>query len=89
MYLPVIELTSSPKLAQSITMTGNSLSANIKNNVKSIKVTVNFPMATWGFDNNSFFHFPSCNETINISGFDDAVLEVYASEVTTAVGAYS
>jgi len=90
MYLPVIELTSSPKLAQSITMTGNSLSAKIMNNVKSIKVTVNFPTATsqWGFDS-SFFHFPSRNETINISGFDDVVLEVYTSEVTTAVGAYS
>jgi hypothetical protein len=88
MYLPVIKLTSSPRLAQSITTTGNSISAKIINNVKSINVTVDFPMATWGFDN-SFFHFPSLYETINTDGFDDVVLEFWASEVTTAVGAYA
>jgi hypothetical protein len=89
MYLPVIELTSSPKLAQSITLTGSSISANTINNVKSINVTVDFPNAIGGFDN-SFFHFPSRYETISIpNGFSDVVLEVYASKVTTIVGAYS
>lgn len=88
MYLPVIELTQSPKLAQSITTTGNFISAKMINNVKSINVTVNFPTATWGFDN-SFFHFPSLYETINTDGLNDVVLEIWASEVTTAVGAYS
>lgn len=91
MYIPVIELTSSPRLAQSITITGNSISANIRDNVKSIKVTVNFPTTTsWlGFDN-SFFHFPSLSETISApGGFGDVVLEIYASEVSAILGAYS
>lgn len=89
MYLPVIELTPSPRLAQSITLTGSSLSTSMINHVESINITVSFPTATsqLGFDN-SFFHFPSLYETINIpDGFDDVVLEVYASRVTVLVGA--
>jgi hypothetical protein len=92
MYLPVIELTSSPRLAQSITIIGNSISGNTRDNVKSIKVTVGFPTTTpWGLDNsNSFFHFPSTSETISAPvGFGDVVLETYASEVSAILGAYS
>jgi hypothetical protein len=89
LYLPKVELISSPKLAQSVTLTGSSLSAGTINNVKSINVTVSFPTASaqWGFDN-TFFHFPSLQEVINISGtFSDVVLETYAAKVTTLVGA--
>lgn len=91
MYLPIIDLTPTPRLAQSVTVTGSSISANMINNVKSIKVTVSFPTTTseMGFDN-SFFHFPDTSEIISIpNGFSDVVLETYASRVNTMVGAHT
>jgi len=87
-YLPVLTLGSAPRLAQSVTMTGNSVSAKTISDVTSIKVTVSFPNSTsqMGFDA-SFFHFPSLSEVINIPpGYEDSVLEFYAGGVTVEFG---
>lgn len=88
LYLPVLTLGEAPRLSQSITLTGKTIEANTINNVTSIKVTVSFPKGSppENFDE-FFFNFPSLSEVINIpSGYSDAVLEFYASEVTVEFG---
>jgi hypothetical protein len=91
MYLPVLNAGESPRLLQSITLTGESFNAYTKNDVDSINVTVSFPSAGSGFDS-TFFNFPGDNpENFDFtlpeySGYDNIVLELYVSEVSVAFG---
>ena len=86
LYLPVLMQGNSPRESQSVTVTGNSITSTTINNVTGINVTVSFPNEASGFDS-SFFKFPSLYEVIDIpEGYDDAVLEFYASEVNIAFG---
>lgn len=86
LYLPILTLGSSPRLSQSVTLTGNSIVTTTVNSITSINVTVSFPNEASGFDN-SFFHFPSTYEVITIpDGYSDKVLEFYAGEVYTSLG---
>jgi hypothetical protein len=91
MYLPVLNLTDSPRLSQSITLTGQSMVAYTINNVESINVTVSFPSASSGF-NSTFFKFPGDNaENFDFTlpeyaEYDNVVLELYVSEVSVAFG---
>jgi hypothetical protein len=89
MYLPVLNLTYSPRLSQSITLTGESLNAYTINNVSSIDVSVSFPgdVSGSGF-NSTFFNFPFDSEAISIpsSGYNNVVVELYVSEVSVAFG---
>jgi hypothetical protein len=86
-YLPVLNLTYSPRLSQSITLTGESLNAYTINDVDSIDIAVSFPSAGSGF-NSTFFNFPFNSETISVpsSGYSNVVLELYVSEVSVAFG---
>jgi hypothetical protein len=89
MYLPVLNLTYSPRLSQSITLTGASLSASTWSGVDSISVGVDFPKEDDGFSNSTFFKFPGQNpESFDFTddGYDDVVLELYVSEVSVAFG---
>jgi len=86
MYLPVLSEGYSPRLAQSVTLTGASVKAYTLNNVSSINVSVDFPKADSSFDS-GFFNFPAVNQDISIpSGYADVVLEFYVSEVSVAFG---
>ena len=86
-YLPVLNLTHSPRILQSITLTGESLNAHTINDVDSIDVTVSFPSVGSGF-NSTFFNFPFDSETISVpsSGYSNVVVEFYVSEVSVAFG---
>jgi hypothetical protein len=89
LYLPVLVPGSAQGSYQSVTLTGNNVTANTKNQVTSVKVTVGFPSETsqQGFDA-SFFHFPSSYQVIPVpSGY--SVLEFYSGEVKVELGAYS
>jgi hypothetical protein len=88
-YLPLVSLKSAPRLSQSVTLTGNSISMKTQNKITSIRITVSFPQTAAGFDN-SFFHFPtSLQEVINApSGYNDCVLEFYMGTVSTELGAH-
>ena len=59
MYLPVLSAGESPRLSQSITLTGESVKANTLNDVTGINVTVTFPKegSPDNFDS-EFFNFP-------------------------------
>jgi len=88
LYLPLLSLTSSPRLSQSLTLKSNSISMWTQNNLKSISVSVSFPNAASGFDN-TFFHFPRTAMTITSpqqSGFT-YVAQLYTSSVAVALGA--
>jgi hypothetical protein len=86
-YLPVLYAGESPRLSQSITLTGQSINAHTTNDVTSISVGVDFPSEDSGFDS-TFFNFPDGNsENIPIpSGYDNVVLELYLSEVSVEFG---
>jgi hypothetical protein len=101
MYLPVLSAGESPRLSQSITLTGESLYAQTINAVESVSVAVDFPSEGSGFTSN-FFHFPDGDvpdddnsEALDIppiviphedDEYDDVVLEFYLSEVEVGFG---
>lgn len=93
MYLPVLTSGASPRLYQSLTLTGESVKANTLNNVESIRVTVEFPAAGSGFDSD-FFNFPALSQVIDVptivspptEGYHNVVLELYLSEVSVGFG---
>jgi len=90
MYLPVLTVGEAPRLSPSITLTGESFTANTINNVTSISVTVDFPRGASpeNFDSD-FFNFPYDNEDISLPPpgiYDNVVLEFYLSEVSVGFG---
>ena len=88
MYLPVLSAGESPRLSQSITLTGESVEAHTTNDVTSISVTVGFPKeAEPEYLDSDFFNFPFESENITIpSGYDNVVFELYLSEVSVEFG---
>jgi hypothetical protein len=91
MYLPVLSAGESPRLSQSITLTGESVKAHTLNNVQSISVAVDFPKGTSDDFDSAFFNFPADSEVFDFSGFysagyHDVVLELYLSEVSVGFG---
>jgi flagellin-like protein len=90
-YLPLVSLTSAPRISQSVTLTGNAISVKTQNRITSINITMTFP--TSGFDN-TFFNFPSIQQIINMpSGYPsankDCVIELYTGAVGIDLGAHA
>ncbi len=94
MYLPVLTVGEAPRLSPSITLTGDSFTANTISNVTSISVTVDFPRGASpeNFDSD-FFNFPYDSEIFDVpsigtppSGYNNVVLELYLSEVSVGFG---
>ncbi len=91
LYLPLLSLKSSPRLSQSATLTGNSISVKTQSSIKSIGISVGFRNVSSGFDN-TFFHFPVTSEVINApSGYTSAnkncVIELYTGAIGVSLGA--
>ncbi|MEA2090060.1 MAG: hypothetical protein U9O89_04805 [Thermoproteota archaeon] len=85
LYLPILKEGGALRRSQSVTLTSHSINVTTQEKVSVVNVTVSFPMDGSGF-NESFFHFPSTNQTITVqSGF---VLEIYTSEVSTGLGVH-
>jgi len=95
MYLPVLSVGESPRLSQSITLTGESVKAHTLNGVESVSVAVDFPKEGSGFTS-AFFNFTDYDnpESLDIpsivippeEGYTDVVLELYVSEVSVGFG---
>jgi hypothetical protein len=85
LYLVNPTVGSSPRLSQTVTLTGNNVNAKTLSGVTKIKVTVSFPKAT--FDN-TFFKFPQTSEVITVPSTytAGAVLEFYVGGVTVNFG---
>ena len=87
MYIPVLNEGESPRLYQSLTLTGESVNAYTLNNVTSIDVSVDFPRGVSDSFDSAFFNFPAVNQSITIpSGYDNVVFELYLSEVSVGFG---
>jgi hypothetical protein len=94
MYLPVLSAGESPRLAQSITLTGESVTAYTTNGISSISVSVSFPKEPSGDFDSAFFNFPEDSQILDIptivtppsEGYHDVVLELYLSEVSVGFG---
>jgi len=93
LYLPMLSLAGSPMVAQSITLKGNSISVHTQNNLKSITITVNFPIS--GFDQ-TFFNFAlgggwtkysngTISELLTVS--QGSVAQLYTASVSVSLGA--
>ena len=85
-YLPVLSPGESPRLSKSITLTGDSFTANTVDSVTAINVSVDFPRedSPENFDS-IFFNFPFDSEDISVPS-GDVVLELYLSEVSVGFG---
>lgn len=88
LYLPVLSNASSPRLSQSVTLHGNSISYWTQNNLQSISIAVSFPKNSSGFDN-TFFHFPSTTELITAPSGQGltCVAQLYTASVSVSLGA--
>jgi hypothetical protein len=84
LYLPILSEGDAPKRSQSVTLTGESITTKTMENVTSIKIELDFPIA--GFDN-SFFNFPQTVESI--SSTNGTVLELYVGAVDVALGVHA
>lgn len=84
MYLPVLSAGETPRLSQSITLTGESLESYTVSNVSSINVTVSFQEDSI-FDF-AFSNFPFDSEEDIFIPSGDVVLELYLSEVSVDFG---
>jgi hypothetical protein len=91
LYLPVLVEGSAHGISPSVTLTGSSVLAKTRNQVDSVRVTVDFPTETaqQGFDS-SFFQFPSLSQVIDVpEGYSDSVVEVYSGQVEVEIGAHA
>ncbi len=90
MYLPVLNAGDSPRLSETLTLTGESIRAYTLNDVSSISVSVDFPRATSDDFDSAFFNFPADSQSFDFSTFDseydNIVFELYLSEVSAAFG---
>jgi hypothetical protein len=83
-YLPsLIDSGDHPYLSQSITMTGSDVFKNVQSSVESVQITVSFPNATEGFDN-EFFKFEDISETLTL--FSNSIVEFYVGTVVVTLG---
>jgi len=81
-YLPVLQQGSHPRLSQSVTLVGSSVSVKTES-CNAVKISVAFPKASLGFDI-GFFKFESMEEVVNIP--PGSVIEVYTGEVIVSLG---
>jgi len=80
-YLPILETGQNRYGSNSISLAGSGINKQIQSDVDSLRVTVSFPKASWGFDS-SFFKFDSETITIDTTG---AIVEFYAGRVSVGV----
>ncbi len=85
-YVPRLVAGEMPKRSLSITLTGTSLNILKRNNVNSVCINATFLRESEGFDN-GFFRFKTTTETPTVPS--NSVLQVYYSNVTVSIGAYS
>lgn len=82
-YLPVLSNGTSPRLSQSVTLTGKNISVKTAENVVTIKVTVSFLKNSLGFDEN-FFNFDKTEVVVTVP--KGAIVEFYTGEVMVSLG---
>ena len=82
-YMPVLNNGQNLYLSQSVTLTGNSITKEIRNSITDVRINVTFPNAGLGYTS-TFFQFDSLSKTIHLTG--NSVAEFYMGNVIAAVG---
>jgi hypothetical protein len=82
-YLPILSSGVSPRYSQSVTLVGSRVLVEMEGTVSKIKVRVDFPKASLGFDND-FFKFNKIEEEINVPS--GSIMEFYTGEVIVSLG---
>jgi hypothetical protein len=85
-YLPVLNAGPTPHYSQSITLEGTTVMAESAQSTSSIRIHLDFPKSSFGFDNN-FFGFYSTDEQLNMTS--GSTLQFYTGNVTTSLGMYA
>jgi len=82
-YLPILKVGQSPRLSQSITITGQNVYRMAEMSVNEVRVNVTFPNAALGFTS-EFFNFETSSVLYDVP--DNSVVEVYLAEVHVYLG---
>ena len=82
-YLPLLQSGNHSRLSQSITLQGTTVNAITNGNVNRIKIRVDFPKSSQGFDD-QFFRFESQVEEILVPA--SSILNFYTSRVKVSLG---
>lgn len=82
-YLPILNSGSQPRLSPSVTLQGKSVNALTRGDVSTIKIRVDFPKNSLGFDT-SFFNFKTLEEQVIVPS--GSVMEFFTSGVTVSLG---
>jgi hypothetical protein len=82
-YLPVPSSGNHPRHSQSVTLAGNTVSAETEGGVNKIKIHVSFLKDSLGFGED-FFNFESVDEEVNVP--DGSIIEFYTGEVIVSLG---
>jgi hypothetical protein len=83
-YLPILNQGSSPRLTQSVTLTGINVPHQISNNVNNVTITVAFPNGVGMGLTSDFFNFASTSQSVMLGS--NSVVEIYGGNVTVSLG---
>jgi hypothetical protein len=82
-YLPILVSGNSSGPAQSVKLVGSTISLNMVNDVRKVKVQISFPQNSAGFDQ-AFFNFASLEQEVDVT--DDSIIEFYTMRIAVSLG---
>ncbi len=82
-YFPALSSGNHPRISPTVTLQGTLINVLTKGDVNKIKIRVDFPKSSLGFDN-SFFNFEKLEETVNVPS--ESVLQFFTGEVIVSLG---
>jgi hypothetical protein len=85
-YLPLLNPGPTPRYSQSVTLEGTAVMVESAQPTSSIRIHLDFPKSSIGFDN-IFFGFYNTNEQLNMTS--GSSMQFYTGNVTTSLGVYA
>jgi hypothetical protein len=82
-YFPILASGNNPRISPTVTLQGTSVNVLTQGNVNKIKIHVDFPKTSLGFDG-SFFNFENLDEEVDVPS--QSILQFYTSEVIVSLG---
>jgi hypothetical protein len=86
-YLPILQPSGKDlHLSQSVTLMATALNVQTVQNVNKIRITIDYPESSLGFDS-TFFNFNSSLADVQVAA--GSTLEFYTGNVTVSLGVYA
>jgi hypothetical protein len=82
-YFPILASGNNPRISPTVTLQGTSVNVLTQGNVNKIKIHVDFPKTSLGFDS-SFFNFENLDEEVDVPS--QSILQFYTSKVIVHLG---